>query len=299
MDSALASLSPRRVQAGQSEIFVRMGGDGPPLLLLHGFPQTHVCWSRIVGALSRRFTVVLADLVGYGESRGPAPAEDGSNYSKRAVAGAMRDMMAALGYQKFNIAGHDRGGRVAYRLALDSPDCVERLAVLSILPTFAMWRRFEDVSKAINTYHWFLLAQQPPIPHDLLLGAPGKQVRNTIASWTKSRTLDAFPADELLAYEMAFSRPEVVAAVCAEYRASWTTDRLHDEADLKALRKIGCPTLVLWGSDEYPEGEMSAAWQKMALSFDLRPIPCGHFVTEEAPAEMAQALLDFFESGSD
>jgi haloacetate dehalogenase len=294
MNGALDKLSSQRVQAGQSDIFVRVGGEGPPLLLLHGFPQTHVCWSRIVGPLSRRFTVVLADLVGYGESRGPAPSQDGSNYSKRAVAAAMREMMGALGYQKFSVAGHDRGGRVAYRLALDHPDCIERLAVLSILPTFAMWRRFEDVSKAIKTYHWFFLAQEPPVPHDLLLGAPGKQVRNTIASWTKHGTLDAFSPDELNAYEVAFSRPEVVAAVCAEYRAGWTTDRLHDQADLAASKKIACPMLALWGNEEYPEDEMSAAWGEIAEHFALRPVACGHFVTEEAPEQTVQALLEFF-----
>ena len=298
MGSPLDTFSSQRIATSEAEIFVRVGGDGPPLLLLHGFPQTHVCWSRIVGRLTESFTVVLADLVGYGESRGPPPVEDGANYSKRAMADAMRQMMAALGHRKFSIAGHDRGGRVAYRLALDHPDCVERLAVLSILPTFAMWRRFEDVSKAIKTYHWFLLAQKPPIPHDLILGAPGKMVRNTIASWTKSGTLDAFEHDELAAYEAAFSRPEVVAAVCAEYRAGWTTDRKHDEVDLDASKKIGCPTLVLWGSDEYPQDEMSAAWSQLAEWFELRPIPCGHFVTEESPNETTASLLEFFRGGS-
>jgi haloacetate dehalogenase len=157
-----------------------------------------------------------------------------------------------------------------------------------------MWRRLGDVEKAIKTYHWFVLAQPPPIPHDLLAGAPERQVRNTIASWTKSQTLDAFAPQELAAYTDAFSKPAVIAAVCAEYRAGWTTDRLHDEADLAAGRKIACPTLLLWGRDEYSEAEMSAAWRDTAGDVVAHPIDCGHFVTEEAPQETTRVLLDFF-----
>jgi haloacetate dehalogenase len=279
-----------------AEIFVRTRGSGPPLLMLHGYPQTHVCWARIAPQLSERFTVVLADLTGYGESKGPQPQEDGGNYSKRVVAAQMIAMMEALGHKRFNLAGHDRGARVSYRLALDHPESVERLAVLSILPTFAMWKRLGDVKRAIQTYHWFLLAQKPPIPHDLLAGAPAKQVRNTIASWTKSQTLDAFTSEELAAYSSALSRREVIAAICAEYRAGWTTDRKHDEANLATQRKIECPTLLLWGVDEYPEDEMLAAWREIASNVRTHPIDCGHFVTEEAPQETLEALLDFFQS---
>jgi haloacetate dehalogenase len=290
----LERFEPHRIAVGDAEIFARVGGVGPPLLLLHGFPQTHVCWARCAPRLAERFTVVLADLTGYGQSKGPPPEEDGRNYAKRTVAQHMIQLMEALGHGRFSLAGHDRGARVAYRLALDRPDRVDRLAVLSILPTFAMWRRLADVEKAISTYHWFLLAQKPPIPHDLLLGAPGKQVRNTIASWTKSGTLEAFRADELSAYEAAFSKPEVIAAVCAEYRAGWTTDRVLDEADVKAGRKIGVPTLVMWGIDEYPETEMRAAWQEIARHMMLSPIDCGHFLVEEAPEKTLGALIDFF-----
>src|SRR5262245_55419064 len=193
----LEGFTSRRIAVGESEIFTRIGGQGPPLLLLHGFPQTHVCWARLCPQLAARFTVVLADLRGYGDSTGPPVEEDAANYSKRSVATDMAAVMDKLGFDRFSIAGHDRGGRVAYRLALDHPHRVSRLAVLSILPTFAMWRRLGDVKKAINTYHWFLLAQKPPIPHDLLAAAPGKQVRNTLASWTASQTLDAFASEEL------------------------------------------------------------------------------------------------------
>jgi haloacetate dehalogenase len=290
----LRAFDTKRVRTHNAEIFARIGGSGPPLLLLHGFPQTHVCWSRIAPALAQRFTVVLADLTGYGESRGPTPEENGANYSKRAVAAQMAEFMAALGHRRFAVAGHDRGARVAYRLALDHPDRVERLAVLSILPTIAMWRRFSDVTKAINTYHWFLLAQKPPIPHDLLLGAPAKQVRNTLASWTKSQTLDAFGGDELAAYEAAFAKPQVVNAVCAEYRAGWTTDRKLDEADLESGRKIACPVLALWGMHEYSEDEMIGAWRQFADDITAKPLDCGHFVTEEAPEATRDVLIAFF-----
>jgi haloacetate dehalogenase len=174
------------------------------------------------------------------------------------------------------------------------PASVERLAVLSILPTFAMWKRLSDVEKAINTYHWFWLAQKPPVPHDLLLGAPRKHVRNTIRSWTKSQSLDAFTDQELTAYGDAFSRPEVIAAVCAEYRAGWTTDRKHDEADLAAHKKITDPVLVMWGLVEYSEAEMLAAWHHLAPDIESQPIDCGHFVTEEAPHITGAALINFF-----
>jgi haloacetate dehalogenase len=284
----------RRITVGEAEIFARIGGSGPPLLLLHGFPQTHVCWSQIAPALSERFTLVLADLTGYGESRGPPVARDGANYSKRAVASHMVAVMEALGFRRFLLAGHDRGARVGYRLALDHPERVEGLAVLSILPTFAMWRRLGDVEKAINTYHWFLLAQPAPIPHDLLAGAPAKHVRNTIASWTKSGVLDAFAPEELAAYEASMSRPEVIAAICGEYRAGWTTDRKQDEADLAAGCKIACPVLALWGLDEYPQDEIEDAWRQIAGNVTFRGLDCGHFVTEEAPRETEEALLNFF-----
>jgi haloacetate dehalogenase len=262
--------------------------------MLHGFPQTHVCWSRIAHQLAKHFTLVLADLTGYGDSRGPPVDEDGANYSKRAIASQMAAMMTALGHQRFFLVGHDRGGRVAYRLALDHPQRVERLAALSILPTFAMWRRLGDVSKAINTYHWFLLAQKPPIPHDLLAGAPGKQVRNTLASWTKTQSLDSFTSLEIAAYEEAFSRMEVIASVCGEYRAGWFVDRQLDEADVSRHHKITCPVLALWGTHEYTESEMVAAWREIADDVTARPLDCGHFVTEEAPEQTSAALLDFF-----
>lgn len=292
----LRTFHARTVDVGRARVFARFGGEGPPLLMLHGFPQTHVCWARIAPELAKHFTVVLADLTGYGDSRGPPAEDNGASYAKRAIANDMVALMQALGHERFHLVGHDRGGRVAYRLALDHPQRVERLATLSILPTFAMWRRLSDVSKAIHTYHWFLLAQPPPIPHDLLAGAAGKHIRNTLASWTKSRSLASFTSAEIAAYEEAFSRAEVIAAVCGEYRASWAIDRELDEADVARQHKIACAMLVLWGTDEYTESEMRAAWREIAADVTYRPLDCGHFVTEEAPNATAAALLEFFGS---
>jgi haloacetate dehalogenase len=159
-----------------------------------------------------------------------------------------------------------------------------------------MWRRLGDVSKAIHTYHWFLLAQEPPIPHDLLAGAPGAHVRNTLASWTKCRSLDPFAPQEIAAYEAAFSRMEVITAVCGEYRANWWVDRELDEADVARRHRITCPVLVLWGTDEYTKPEMTSAWNEIADGVRAMPLNCGHFVTEEAPEATAAALLEFFRS---
>jgi haloacetate dehalogenase len=291
---ALAPFTPHRITVGASEIFARMAGQGPPLLLLHGFPQTHVCWARIVPELTRHFTVILADLRGYGDSKGPPVESDAANYSKRAIAADMAQAMNQLGFPRFYLAGHDRGARVAYRLALDMPEAVERLAVLSIYPTAFAWRRLTQLETAIGVYHWFLLAQRPPIPHDLIAGAPGKFVRNTLASWTKDRTLVAFAPEELAAYEAAYARPDVIAGVCGDYRAGWTTDRKIDEADIAAGRRIACPTLVTWGLAEYPDrDEMLGAWREIATDIEARPIDCGHFLTEEAPEETVRMLLDF------
>jgi haloacetate dehalogenase len=293
--TAFEDFQTRHVPAGEANVFVRIGGAGPPLLLLHGFPQTHLCWARIAGPLSEHFTLILADLTGYGQSEGPPPAHDGANYAKREVAKHMVTVMRTLGFERFALAGHDRGGRVSYRLALDHPECVTRLGVLSILPTFAMWRRLADVKKAINTYHWFLLAQPPPIAGDLLAGAPRQHVRNTIASWTKSQTLEAFSEEELETYGGALSRRAVIDAVCAEYRAGWNFDGVADEQDITRGHRIGCPTLVLWGSDEYAEADMRAAWSEIAMDVTLAPVDCGHFVTEEAAQQTLRAMIDFFQ----
>jgi haloacetate dehalogenase len=243
-----------------AEIFARVAGDGPPVLLLHGYPQTQVCWAQVAGVLSARFTTVLCDLRGYGDSGCPPVDADATKYSKRVMAADGVAVMKELGFSRFAVAGHDRGGRVSYRLALDFPECVSRLAVLSILSTFAMWRRLADPHYAMRAFRWYWLAQPASFPRYLIEAAPLEYLHDTLAGWTATKDLAPFSPKALAAYEAAFCKPAVIAGGCADYRAGWTIDRLHDEADLAAGHRIDCPALVLWGRDEFSdESEMLAA----------------------------------------
>jgi haloacetate dehalogenase len=285
--------STHRVPTNDAELFVRMGGHGPPLVLVHGYPQTHACWSRVAAALAERFTLVLCDLRGYGDSIGPSPDANATNYAKRVMAADLVCVMDSLGFKQFRVAAHDRGARVAYRLALDAPERVERLAVLSILPTFAMWERLSDPVYAMRAFRWYFLAQPPSLPQQLIETNAQRYVRSTLAGWTAGADLSSFLHEALDAYEAANAKTSVIAAGCD--RAGWTTDRLHDEADLAAGHKIGCPVLALWGSHEFPDSaQMLAAWRRIASRVDGQAFDCGHFLPEEAPDAVTEALLRFF-----
>jgi haloacetate dehalogenase len=293
----LPGFSAQSLQACDAELFVRIGGRGPPLLLLHGYPQTHVCWHRVAPLLAEQFTVVVCDLPGYGRSYVSALQKDEGSYSKRAMAAACLAAMTQLGFDRFGVAGHDRGGRVAYRLALDHPSHVERLAVLSILPTFAMWQHLSDNAYALQAFRWFFLAQPAPLPEALIIPSALAYLHATLAAWTAVKNLSPFSADTLAAYEAAFARPEVVTATCRDYRAGWTHDREADECDLVAGRKISCPTLLLWGRAEFADQSiMLAAWQSLCTDICpcSRAFECGHFLPEEAPVDTSSALLRFF-----
>ena len=276
-------------------IFARIGGSGPPILLLHGYPQTHLAWRRVAPALAQRFTVVAADLRGYGQSGAPPDAGDGGAYSKRAMAEDMRAAMAALGYDRFHLAGHDRGGRVAYRLALDAPEAVDRLALLEILPTSEMWRAF-DAPMAIRAYHWTFLAQPAPLPERLIHGDPAFYLEHTLRSWTKSGTLEPFEDGALEAYKAAFGVPRRIAAFCADYRAGAGPDLSNDLADREAGFQIQSPTLLICGREGFPAqaGAPEEIWSDWAPDFRAAFVDCGHFPMEESPAETAAALLRFF-----
>jgi haloacetate dehalogenase len=283
----------RSIAAPAGSIFARIGGNGPPLLLLHGFPQTHVEWRLIASRLAEKFTLVLTDLRGYGGSSVP-PSQNGEAYAKREMAKDAIAAMAALGFERFNVIGHDRGGRVAYRLALDAPGRVEKLAVIDIIPTAEMWRSM-DAARAMQTYHWPFLAQPAPMPETLIRGAALTWLKHTLASWTGDKSLAAF-GDALDAYCAAFDQEDRIHAFCEDYRAGATIDRRLDEEDQAAGRRIAAPLLALWGAKGIPsEGDDPLAiWRRWAIDAEGRAIKGGHFLPEENPEETVTALLDFF-----
>jgi haloacetate dehalogenase len=287
------------IHTGETTVFLRWSGTGPPLLLLHGFPETHLMWRDVAPRLSDAFTVVCPDLRGYGRSGCPASDQDHTPYAKRAMARDLVVAMERLGHTRFGVAGHDRGGRVAYRLELDHPDRVERVAVLDILPTEAVWSRADD-RLALGYWPWTMLAQPEPLPERMLTNCAEAVVGNALDQWGSDPA--AFPAPIRLAYTAALRDPSHAHAICEEYRAAATIDREHDRADRDTGRRIGCPLLVLWsaagavGTWYANEGGPLAIWREWAASVEGRPLEAGHFFPEEAPELTAELLRQFFGS---
>jgi len=278
-------------------IFLRKSGNGPPLLLLHGFPQTHLMWRAVAPLLAADFTVICADLRGYGQSGCPASDAEHAPYSKRAMALDLANMMERQGYQHFAIAGHDRGGRVAYRLALDHPEHVTRLAVLDVVPTGMAWDR-ADGDFALGFWPWSLLAQPEPLPERILVSTADAIIDNAFNNWGSAPQI--FPAEIREAYAKPLRDPRHAHAICEEYRAAAGIDRDHDEADQKANRRIACPLLALWSgkgplNDWYDrEGGPIGLWKKWADKVSGEAFEGGHFFPEELPQETANALGSFF-----
>jgi haloacetate dehalogenase len=284
----------RDVETPRGSIHARIGGSGPPLLLLHGYPETHLMWHSVAPRLAERFTVVAADLPGYGDSFRPPVSEDHASHGKRAMAADLVAAMARLGHDAFAVAGHDRGGRVAYRMALDHPAVVTRLAVLDIAPTGETWRRADD-RFAVGYWHWTFLAQPAPLPERLMLGDPD-------GFWISIQRVgikddDRYPGELIATYRAQLTDPEVVEAICEDYRAGATIDRELDEAD-RGRRTIACPVRALWGGagglPMFYEDPLEL-WRPYAPDVTGRAVDgASHFIPEDAPDEVSAELLAFF-----
>ncbi len=278
-----------RIEGKGAEINLVMGGNGPPLLLLHGYPQSHVMWHRVAPALARDFTVVVPDLRGYGDSGKPASDPAHFVYSKRATAADMIAVMERLGFKSFRLAGHDRGARVAHRLALDHPARVERMCVLDIIPTRTVFQRV-DKALATSTFHWFFLIQ-PELPERLIGADPDFYIEWILRKW--SRDVSAFAPEALAEYKRCFRDPAVIHASCEDYRAGASIDLEHDEADI--AKEIECPLLTIWGGGPITKGAPNIeAWRERARDVTGFPLDCGHFIPEERPEATITALLNFF-----
>jgi haloacetate dehalogenase len=299
--NAIADLFPgfaeRRIRTDGAEIFLRTGGTGPPLLLLHGYPQTHVCWHKIAPELARHCTLVIADLRGYGASSAPPGDAEHNTYSKRAMAQDCLAVMRALGHERFMVAGHDRGGRVAYRLALDHPQAVSALIPIDIVTTADAWRGTR-AERAIRAYHWAFLAQPHPLPETLIGHDPVYYLEHTLESWAGPHDLSPFSAEALAHYRALMEDPARVHAICEDYRAGATIDWRLDEADLAAGRKIACPTFVLWATEYLGRGGANPldAWTTWCPDLAGAAVKSGHFLAEESPQDTLAALLPFLSS---
>jgi haloacetate dehalogenase len=283
----------RRITTRGAEIDCVIGGTGPPLLLLHGYPQTHAMWHRIAPQLAQRFTVVCSDLRGYGDSSKPDGGERSVNYSKRAMAADQVEVMRALGFGTFTLAGHDRGGRVAHRLVLDHPGTVEQVAVLDISPTRTMYGK-TDQAFATAYYHWFFLIQPFDLPERLIGSDPIYYLRKKTGGWGSAANV--FDPRAFAEYERCFAKPETIHATCEDYRAAASIDLEHDAADIAAGHKVTCPLLVLWGDKGVVHRYFDPVndWRAVAVDVRGRALSSGHYVAEEAPDETLAALQAFF-----
>ncbi|MDX1375560.1 MAG: alpha/beta hydrolase [Burkholderiales bacterium] len=283
-----------QVQVRDGTLRLRRGGAGPPLLLLHGNPQTHAMWHKVAPVLAARYSVVCPDLRGYGGSFKPPASADHAPYAKREMARDMVELMERLGHARFRIAAHDRGARVAHRLALDHAARVEKLALMDIIPTLEHFER-ADMAFAMGYYHWFWFAQPHPFPEDVINAAPEAWFRAHTAREPKPP--DFFAPEALAEYLRAARDPQAIRGMCEDYRAAATIDLEHDRASRAAGEKIRCPLLVLWGAKAKIEAwyDALAIWRGYcAAEVSGAAVASGHYLAEEAPGEVAERLLAFF-----
>jgi haloacetate dehalogenase len=278
-----------RIDTPEAAINGVMGGRGPPLLLLHGYPQTHAEWHRIAPALAERFTVVATDLRGYGDSSKPADGDNHEGHSKRSMARDQIAVMNALGFPRFSVVGHDRGGRVAHRMALDHPQAVERLAVLDIVPTY---RLYSAVTKEFASvyYHWFFLIQPEPLPETLIGNSTEFYLRH---GSFRGLVPGVIPEELYAEYLRCYRDPATLHAMCEDYRAGASIDLVHDKADLGT--KIKCPLLAIWGSKGAmgPLYDVLETWRERASDVRGKSLPGGHWLPEQLPEELTAELLQF------
>ncbi|MFF5202476.1 alpha/beta fold hydrolase [Micromonospora parva] len=280
------------IETPGATIHGRRGGSGPPVLLLHGIPETHLMWHKVAPRLAEKYTVVATDLRGWGDSGTPPSTSDHEPYSMRAIARDQIEMMRILGYQQFRLVGHDRGARCAYRLALDEPDAVTRLAVMDVVPIGDVYNR-ADRAFSLSYWVWSFLAAPAPVPEQFIKAAPSVLVDFMLDTWPEVK--DAFPPEVRAAYVKQFSDPATAHAICEEFRAAATVDYQQDEAD-RGNRKIACPVLFLWsqrGQVAKLYDDPMAIWREWADDVRGEPVPVGHFIPEEAPDETSRQLLDF------
>lgn len=284
----LTDFQSTSINTGEAEIYLRYGGQGPPLLLLHGHPQTHMMWHELAPKLAEEYTVVMPDLRGYGDSSKPESADDHSTYSKRTMAKDQIAVMKQLGFSRFTVIGHDRGARCAYRLALDFPEAVEKLTVMDIIPTGETFRR-ADKDFAMGYWHWFFLAQPFDFPERVI----GENPDNFYFQGTRH----LFHPEALAEYWRGIHNPGTIHAMCEDYRAAATIDFELDEAD-RGSKKITCPVLVLWGEKgALPNWyDVLNVWEDWASDVRGRGIDCGHYLAEEAPEETYEEIQKFLKT---
>ncbi len=290
----------RKVATG-IQIAFRVGGAGPPLLLLHGYPQTHLMWAKIAPRLAAHFTVVMSDLRGYGDSDKPQSDPRHATYSFRAMAQDQVGLMETLGHRQFAVAGHDRGARVTHRMCLDYADRVTKAAVLDIAPTLTLYEQ-TDMSFAMGYYEWFILPQPEPFPERLIGADPKFYLQYELLGWSQNKESDIasiFNPECLAEYERCFCDAQTIHATCEDYRAAASIDLEHDRQDLQAGRKIQCPLLVLWGDANriLRKFDLLDCWREASdNTVEGRGLPCGHYLPEEAPQEVFEAFESFFKN---
>lgn len=287
----------RYLPVGDHSISVHVGGAGRPLLLLHGYPQNHATWIKVADPLARDFTCVIADLPGYGASSIPADTPDHEGFSKRRMAASLVSAMASMGYAEFSVMGHDRGARVAYRMALDHPETVRRVVIIEIIPTSDMWDKF-DAKMAMKAYHWPFLAQPFPLPEALIASDPVFYLEWTLRSWVKSHTLDAFDPRSLESYRRQICDSARVHAMCEDYRAGASVDRTLDLSDKARGGKVAAPLLFVWSKAGFPSatGDPLGLWRSWTEKLSGAEVDSGHFMPEENPDALLAATIPFLKA---